>query len=66
MKKAEFIQVYADAVGAGRQKNFPDMRPSEKACARYDDEVSAAKHWRKSREFFAGLTPEEFRKWLDS
>lgn len=59
MKRAEFIALWSDSVDQGRLKNFPDMRQSERACSRIDDDKKAAQMWRKYRQTFAPMTREQ-------
>lgn len=59
MKRAEFIELWCDTVDQGRCKNFPDMRPSERAFARIDDRNTGANQWRKYRHHWAKMTREE-------
>lgn len=61
MTRAEFVQLWADEVAIGRKKNHPDIRVSEAAVARIDDERFALKMWRRQRHNFIGLTIEQGR-----
>lgn len=59
MKRAEFIELWCDTVDQGRVKNYPDMRPSERAFSRIDDDKKAAQMWRKYRASWARMTREQ-------
>jgi hypothetical protein len=61
MRRFEFIKLYSDMVAEGRKKNYPDMRPSEEAVSRMDDNKKAAQLWAKHRAAFARLTVTEAR-----
>lgn len=61
MKRAEFIEVYADTVARGRAKNFPEMRPSERAAARVHDLAKAVKIWKEVRSSYAPRTVEQLK-----
>jgi len=60
MTRAEFIKTWCRAVDAGRVKNFPAMRLSERACAQANDEFLAEKIWRKWRMTYTTMTVEQF------
>lgn len=59
MKRAEFIELWCDTVDQGRLKNYPDMRPSERAFSRIDDQKKAHQMWRKYRPSWAKMTKAE-------
>jgi hypothetical protein len=59
MKRSDFIKLWSDAVAEGRQKNHPDIRPSEAAVSRMADNKKAALLWAKHRAAFARLTVTE-------
>lgn len=65
MKRAEFIKLLGDSIAKGRKRNFPDIRESEAAVTRMDDDKKSAALWRKHREKLSGLTAEEFMSDLD-
>lgn len=60
MKRSEFIKIWADTVGEGRKRNFPDLRASEAAVSRMSDEAKAASLWRKHAAFYRAQTIEQF------
>lgn len=62
MKKAEFIKTFADSVAKGRKKHYPDIRPSEAAVSRIDDERRASVLWRQHREHYTHVTVQEFEE----
>jgi hypothetical protein len=59
MKRADFIKLWSEIVDQGRLKNFPDMRLSERACSRMDDDKKAGQMWLKHRIHWAKMTREE-------
>lgn len=64
MLRREFIKMWADSVRDGRRKHHPNIRPSEEACGRMEDEKIAAAMWAKHRAAFAPLKSEHVYKLL--
>jgi hypothetical protein len=59
LKRADFIKLWSDTVDQGRLKKYPDMRPSERAFSRMDDDKMAVQIWRKHRPNLTVMTREE-------
>lgn len=60
MTREEFIKLFADRTALGRKKNYPDLRPSEAAMSRMDDEKRGAKLWRLHRSYLITVTSAEY------
>jgi hypothetical protein len=65
MKRSEFLKVCADYIDNQRVKNFPDMRPSERAASRMDSDRVARRMWTKHREVLTEATATTFREELE-
>ena len=61
MTQKEFVRISCNHIRERRKKNFPDIRLSEEAMARGEDEKKAMKLWRKNRSHFAAMPPEVYR-----
>jgi hypothetical protein len=64
MKRSEFIKLWSDVVAEGRKKNHPDIRPSEAAVSRMDDDKKAARVWAEYRSALVPLTVAQMRSRL--
>jgi hypothetical protein len=61
MTMSEFVRAWAELVAEGRQRIYPDVRPSERAVNRIDDEKSARRHWKKWRSTMLPMSVNEFK-----
>lgn len=66
MTKTEFVKAYCDLCDEGRRRKFPDMRPSERAMSRVDDQRSGERLWRKNAAELRTKTLAQFREAAES
>ena len=61
MTRAEYVEIVCTYIAAGRLRNYPDMRRSEAAAARVNDQKMAMRSWKGNRANFASMTPDELK-----
>ncbi len=59
MKRASFIQLWADLRAEHRLRNYGGLLPGGPVNGRADDEQSAARFWRKHRAEWAAMSYQE-------
>lgn len=65
MERKQFVRIASDYIAKGRKLHHPNMRPSEIAMSRVEDEEKMKQLWKGHRQKFAAMTPEQLVTWLE-